>query len=225
MTVGGRGPASAGQGDEGGPVTLPMFPLETVVFPFTAVPLRVFEPRYQHLLDDALAGDRTFGTVLIRRGPEVGGGDERYEVGCRLRIVSVARLPESDHRQVIVAGTGRIRVESWMDESPYPLAIVSDFPDRPEEVAQVLVSEVADEVRRVLALASELGTDTSRISTELKGDPLIVSYQISALTPVTPLDAYRLLTASGPRERLELSQGLLAESARLLRAQLGEFDQ
>ncbi len=60
---------------------LPMFPLGTVVFPYTAVPLRVFEPRYQHLLDDVLGGDRSFGSVLIERGSEVGGGDARFEVG------------------------------------------------------------------------------------------------------------------------------------------------
>ncbi len=205
-------------------MTLAMLPLETVVFPFTAVPLRVFEPRYQHLLDDALAGDRTFGTVLISRGSEVGGGDERLEVGCRLRIVSVGRLPESDHRQVIVAGTGRVRVEAWLDESPYPVASVSEHPDRLEDVDEDLVSEAADQVRRVLALASELGTDTSDISTKLAGNPLVVSYQVSALTPVTPLDSYRLLIASGPRERLRLSLGLLAESASLLQARLGEPD-
>lgn len=199
-----------------------MFPLQTVVFPFTAVPLRVFEPRYQHLVDDALAGDRTLGTVLISHGPEVGGGDQRFEVGCRLRIISVARLPEGDHRQVIVAGTGRIRVDRWVEDDPYPVADVSDFPDQPQEVADELVSRVGDQVRRVLALASELGTDTSGISTELEGDPLILSYQVAALTPVTPLDSYRLLTATGPRRRLELSQELLAESARLLQAQLGE---
>lgn len=199
-----------------------MFPLQTVVFPFTAVPLRVFEPRYQHLLDDALAGDRTFGTVLISRGPEVGGGDERFDVGCRLRIVSVGRLAEGDHRQVIVAGTGRIRVDGWVDDDPYPVAEVSDFPDQPQEVGEDLAADVANQVRRVLLLASELGTDTGGISTELEGDPLILSYQVSALTPVTPLDSYRLLTATGPRRRLEMTRGLLAESARLLQAQLGE---
>ena len=52
--------------------SLAMFPLGSVVFPFTAVPLRVFEPRYQHLLDDVLNGDRTFGSVLIEKGPRSG---------------------------------------------------------------------------------------------------------------------------------------------------------
>ena len=50
---------------------LPMFPLGSVLFPYTPLPLRVFEPRYLtmigHLLDD---DDPQFGVVLIERGHE-----------------------------------------------------------------------------------------------------------------------------------------------------------
>ena len=201
---------------------LPMFPLGTVVFPYTAIPLRIFEARYQHLLDDVLAGDRTFGTVLIERGPEVGGGDQRFDVGCRVRVLSVSRLPEADHRSVIIAGVGRIAVTDWTDDAPYPSADVSDFPDIEEPVAPGLTDEVGVQIRRVLALASELGADTASIATELDGDPLTVSYQVAALTPVTSLDAYSLLTAAGPATRLEMARQMLIESAELLTAQLGE---
>ena len=45
-----------------------MFPLGSVVYPFTAIPIRVFEPRYQALLDRVLDDDRSFGMVLIERG-------------------------------------------------------------------------------------------------------------------------------------------------------------
>ena len=52
--------------------TLPMFPLSTVLFPHAALPLHVFEARYRRLMADCLAGDGSFGVVLIARGPEVG---------------------------------------------------------------------------------------------------------------------------------------------------------
>ena len=61
---------------------LPMFPLGTAVLPWAGVPLHVFEPRYRALVHDVLAGDRTFGTVLIERGSEVGGGDVRRDRGA-----------------------------------------------------------------------------------------------------------------------------------------------
>ncbi|MEN3314917.1 MAG: uncharacterized protein V7605_1151, partial [Acidimicrobiaceae bacterium] len=54
-----------------------MFPLGTVLFPGLALPLHVFEPRYQSLVQACLDGDGHFGIVLIERGSEVGGGDVR----------------------------------------------------------------------------------------------------------------------------------------------------
>lgn len=200
---------------------LPMFPLGSVVFPYTAVPLRVFEPRYQHLLDDVMAGDRTFGTVLIERGPEVGGGDERFSIGSMVRVASVGRMPDSDHRQVIVAATSRIEIDDWLAEEPYPQAEVRVLPDADEDVPDALVKGVKASVRRVLALASELGADTASISAELSDDALTASYQAAALTPVTALDSHVLLSAPGPASRLRLCEDMLAESARLLQDQLG----
>ena len=67
---------------------LPMFPLSAVLFPHASMPLHVFEPRYRELMRDCLAGDARFGIVLIERGSEVGGGDER----------SRARHPGRHHR-------------------------------------------------------------------------------------------------------------------------------
>lgn len=198
-----------------------MFPLGTVVFPYTAVPLRVFEPRYQHLLDDVMAADRTFGTVLIERGPEVGGGDERFQVGALVRVASVKRLPEADHRLILVAGTQRIRVERWLADEPYPQGEIEIMADEIEDVPDGLLDEVKNLIRRVHALASELGADTIGISATLAEDPLTASYQAAALTPVTALDAFELLIAPGPASRLERCRQMLEESVDLLTDQLG----
>ena len=164
---------------------LPMFPLNAVVFPHSAVPLRVFEPRYQHLLDDVLAGDRTFGTVLIERGSEVGGGDVRFPIGAAVKVASVGRLPEADHRQIVIAATSRIRVREWVGESPYPHALVEDLPDEDEDVPSELLDDVRGGIRRVLALASELGADISGITVQVADDPVTASYQAAALTPTS----------------------------------------
>ena len=53
--------------------TLPIFPLNTVLFPGAPLPLRIFEPRYREMLKRCLDGGRRFGVVLIKSGPEVGG--------------------------------------------------------------------------------------------------------------------------------------------------------
>ena len=60
---------------------LGMFPLSAVLYPHAQIPLHIFEPRYRALTRDCLAGDSRFGVVLIERGAEVGGGDQRMAVG------------------------------------------------------------------------------------------------------------------------------------------------
>lgn len=197
-----------------------MFPLGSIVFPTTAVPLRVFEPRYLTLLDRVLRGDGRFGTVLIERGSEVGGGDQRFEVGTLARVLEVVGL-EGGQRLIGVAGVERIRVVRWLPDDPHPWAEVESWPDAADGAGPELVAEVRRRLERVLVLASELGADVGDPSPEVGADPRLASYQLAALSPVTALDAYRLLAADGPAARLRATAELLAGKEELLRGELG----
>ena len=104
-----------------------MFPLSTVLFPGAGLPLHVFEARYRALMAECLAGDGEFGVVLITRGSEVGGGDQRVDVGTLARIEQAAET-EDGRMLVIARGVRRIRVESWLADGPYPRAAVEDLP-------------------------------------------------------------------------------------------------
>ncbi len=200
---------------------VPMFPLGMVMFPFTAVPLRVFEPRYQTLLDNVLAGDRRFGITLIERGSEVGGGDDRFAVGTLVRVSGVADLEEG-HRAIVVAGLERINVVKWLEDDPHPWAEVVPAPDEFASDCADLLDQARVLLERVMALASELGADTAEVDLEVADDPTIASYQLAALSPVTSLDAQRLLEAPNARSRLELIVALLSERVEILRARLAE---
>lgn len=195
-----------------------MFPLGNVVFPFDAVPLRVFEPRYHRLLDEVLVLGCSFGTVLIERGFEVGGGDTRFDVGTRLRVL--AHRPISDGQRVIlVEGAERIRVTAWLADDPHPWAEVAPFPDVTADATDLLPG-VAGRLRLALSLASELGADTAGVHVELGDDQLTASYRAAALAGLTPLDSYALLAAPGPRERLQLLDGMLADQIETMRLRL-----
>ncbi|HVR32404.1 MAG TPA: LON peptidase substrate-binding domain-containing protein [Acidimicrobiia bacterium] len=202
----------------GSPERLAMFPLGTVIFPYSGVPLRVFEPRYVVLLEAVLSDQNTFGSVLIERGFEVGGGDVRSAVGTRLRVLAHQDLPDG-HHAILVAGVERIRVIEWLEDDPHPWAVVEPFPDVDGEVID-LRAGVCSRLERMLAMASELGADTADVDLDVGEDPVAMSYQLAALVPVTALDSYALLCAPGPRERMQLAAGLLDDQIELIRLRL-----
>jgi Lon protease-like protein len=197
-----------------------MFPLSAVLFPEAALPLHVFEPRYQSLVADCLAGDGEFGVVLIERGSEVGGGERRLGLGTVARIEVASPLP--DGRFVLLTrGTSRIRVVEWLADDPYPAAMVEDIQSVPLGDDVSLVTRAVTAVRQARALMSELG-DQRPIDPDLElgDDPEVASWQLCAMSPVTPLDAQLLLSTDDVGERLgrviELAEGVTDDLIRLL---------
>src|SRR5215204_4326060 len=97
---------------------LPMFPLGSVLLPGAVLPLHVFEDRYRELVRDCLAApEHEFGVTMIERGSEVGGGDQRSNVGTVARMAQVAELADGRYALVCI-GTRRIRVVAWLPDDP-----------------------------------------------------------------------------------------------------------
>jgi uncharacterized protein len=183
---------------------LGMFPLSAVLYPHAQIPLHVFEPRYRALTRDCLAGDSRFGVVLIERGAEVGGGDQRMAVGTRAIITKAAAL--SDGRWLLVVqGDVRIRVGEWLADDPYPLAMVEEWSPQVEAVAESLLHRAEQSVRRTRGLLSESGaTSALPAETTFDRDPDIASWQICTEAPLNMIDAQRILSTNGTLERLDL---------------------
>lgn len=210
-----------------------MFPLGTVLFPHMVLPLHIFEPRYRTMIADVLAGEREFGVTLITRGHEVGGGDERTDVGTVARVVQAEEL-EDGRWLVVGVGVRRVRVVRWLDDDPYPRAVVEDLPNgtvapgpgRDPTTAQNATTELVTpalvaRLRRVLGLHAELGYDGVPPTFELETDPEVAAWQVAVVAPLSPFDAQRVLEAPGVQARLELLGQVLAELEEVLRFQLG----
>lgn len=201
---------------------LPMFPLGTVLFPSMLLPLRIFEPRYRTMIRHCLDGDARFGVVLIERGSEVGGGEVRSDIGCVARVVRAEE--RSDGQWMLMAiGTKRLRVEQWLDDDPFPQAMVRHWcdPDPAPDLGDRL-DELEPAFRTVLALASELDEWSVPFGVELDTDPRLALYQMCAASPLGPFDRQRLLGADDCHERARLLGRLLADTAELLRVRLGQ---
>jgi Lon protease-like protein len=185
-----------------------MFPLSTVLFPHAPLPLHVFEERYKALMGDCMATDGVFGVVLITRGSEVGGGDQRVDVGTIARVTHLNEL--EDGRMLVMArGVERVRVERWLDESPYPRAQVGDLPlGRGDADAQAVAAAVAaaeQAVRRLRSLLSELGqVPALPHDLALDGDLEETGWRLCDLAPLALIDRQRLLTCSGLIRQMEL---------------------
>ena len=184
-------------------VALPMFPLSGVHFPGQDVPLHVFEPRYRALVDDVLAGNQEFGTALISGGCEVGGGDRRTGVGTLLKVQLAA--PFEDGRWLLVTrGVERIRIVSWLDDDPYPRALVDLSPSAPADDVGDLLGRAAAAVRRLRMVLSEFEEGPCcSIDLNLGDDPTEASWVLCALAPLTMLDQQQLLEESDPTRRLD----------------------
>lgn len=197
---------------------LPMFPLGSVLFPHTVVPLRVFERRYRELLDTALATDGRFGTVLIERGFEVGGDDARFDTGTLVEVVGVNDLDNGD-RVIAVAGLERIQVMEWLPDDPHPWAAVTPNPDS-KSTLPIRVEAARTALQSVLALASEMGADVGGVDLDVSEDEQAASQQLCAIAPLQPIDQLGLLNAEDASARVERLIELLDEKAELLRLHL-----
>ena len=196
---------------------IPIFPLGMPVMPSTAVPLHIFEDRYRVMMDHLMDGDRTLGFVMIERGSEVGGDDVRRDVGALARVVEADRLDDG-RWLIIAAATERMRVVAWLPDDPYPRGAMETLPhgEAPGADAGTLQSVV----RRMAALATELGEPGPPIDISLSDDPVMAAYQALAASPIGPLDMQRALETDDGADRFALVEDLLADAEELLRLRL-----
>ena len=91
--------------------TVPVFPLQTVLFPGAALPLKIFEVRYVDMAKACLKDGSLFGIALIREGEEVGAPAVPEAVGCLARIAD-CDVEELGVLKVRVEGVERFRIVS-----------------------------------------------------------------------------------------------------------------
>ena len=198
-----------------------MLPLGTVLLPSAVMPLHLFEDRYRRMIVDVLATDREFGVVLIRRGSEVGGGDQRCDVATRARVLEAREAPDG-RWAVTVVGLQRIRVDLWLPDDPHPVADVSPMPDRPGPgVPEPAYRSLESRLRRLLALLSELGDSVPAAMFDLADDPALGTLQMAALGPFTAYDRQRLLEADLVSDRCQVLDALLADGQAVVDLRLG----
>ena len=130
-------------------VRIPLFPLNTVLFPHAPQRLHIFEERYKLMIGRCIDERAPFGVVLIRSGEEVGGQAEPYDIGTTASITHVQRLPDG-RTNILALGTRRFRILDLDHSQPYLQANVEELSS---EDVDTLDAEA--DAERVAALFSE----------------------------------------------------------------------
>ena len=201
------------------PSHLPILPLRgLVVFPMTAVPIRVGQPRSVRLIDDAVLGKRLVGLVASRDPKlETPGPDDVYRVGTAAAVHRLFKSPDGT-LTLIMQGLMRIRVEEFVGESPYLEARVSMAPEtvgRSSEV-EALRRSIAESFHRLTELSPAVPEEMSTLIVNLE-DPLQLVYAVAnQMKRIGLEESQRLLELDSATEKLRALLGMLAKELEVL---------
>jgi hypothetical protein len=202
---------------------MPMFPLGSVLMPAMPLSLRIFEERYLKLLGDLMLSETPeFGVVLIERGPEVGGGEKRLEIGTLASVTDIGTLDQFYGLES--TGTQRFRVNAWLPDDPYPLADIDFIPDLiwNDSLMPARV-HLETKVRSLLAVASEFGDLQYGPDTELSDNPVDACWQLAGVLPVGALDQQDLLQSQSADELISKTHDIVVALEEALRAMAEEL--
>lgn len=198
--------------------TLPLFPLNSVLFPHFLLQLHVFEERYKVMINGCIERSEPFGVVLIKEGSEVGTPAVPYEVGCMARILAVKRL-EDERMYLFAVGESRFRLLDYVEaDYPYLLGRVETIEEIPTETArlQSQTQEAAELFLRYLTLLAQRA-NLPMPEVELPDDPTLLTFYIASVVQMAQEGKQKLLEMTDTPARLQLERDLL-------RAQVEELE-
>ncbi|MFD7990935.1 LON peptidase substrate-binding domain-containing protein [Streptomyces mexicanus] len=225
-------------------VRLPLFPLNSVLFPGLVLPLNVFEERYRAMMRSLLKtpedAPRRFAVVAIRdghevapsapglpdptalpeRGPAAGFGTDParafHAVGCVADAASIRERADGTF-EVLATGTLRVRLLSVDASGPFLTAELEQLTEEPGDEASPLAEGVLRSFRQYqkrLAGARERSLATGA---ELPDEPSVVSYLVAAAMVLDTPTKQRLLQAPDTSSRLRDELKLLRSETAILR--------
>jgi Lon protease-like protein len=199
---------------------LPIFPLNTVLFPGMPVKLHIFEERYKIMISRCYQKAQPFGIVFIKSGSEVGADADPFSVGCSARITELEPLTEGRYNLVAI-GQDRFRMLSLNHDLPYLTASVESFPFTTSDVqeAQQQASILRSWVKKYLHILSQT-TDAQLDIQHLPVDPVRLACLATFLINIPNAQKQDLLNQESAHELLNRLRVLYRREATLLDAML-----
>jgi uncharacterized protein len=228
-------------------VRLPLFPLNTVLFPGLVLPLNVFEERYRALMRDLVKASpddsdepRRFAVVAIRdghevapaepgmpdrtampeRGPTAGFGPDPLQSFHKIGCIADAatvRERADGSFEVLATGTTRVKLHSVDASGPYLTAELEELPEDPGEEAGALAEGVLRAFRSYQKRLAGARERSLSTGAELPDEPSVVSYLVAAAAVLDTPTKQRLLQAPDTASRLRDELKLLRSETAVIR--------
>jgi ATP-dependent Lon protease len=210
---------SAGEEEAQIPSELPVLPLRgLVVFPQTAVPLTIGQPRSIRLVDDVVASDERLIALVASRDAEleVPGPDDLYSVGTVAMVHRLFRAPDETIR-LVVQGLVRCRVEEYTQKDPYLKGRIRLIPELVEEGTEIeaLARNAREQFERIAEMIPSIPRElvTSVMALE---DPLQTAYTVANFQRMDLDDAQKLLEMDSVSQKLHRLASILVREIEVL---------
>ena len=204
------------------PDILPILPLRgVVVYPQTAVPLTVGQPRSVRLVDEVVGGDKLVGLVAaVNPELESPGPGDLYRVGTIATVHRLLRAPDGTIR-LLVQGMDRFRLGEFVSEEPYLKARIELAPETTEEGLEIdaLARNARDQFQQITQMIPSFPEELAGSITSVE-DPLQTAYTIANFQRMDIKDSQEILELNSVAEKLKKLIGLLVREAEVL--QLGQ---
>lgn len=188
-------------------IAVPLFPLNTVLFPGGVLPLRIFEQRYLDMAAACMREGKPFGVCLIEEGGETGKAAHPHAVGTLAEITDW-EMAQLGVLQVTTRGQKRFRI---LEQEPGPNQSLSA---RVEVIPNNGPLPLPEAGKCLLPLLQRVIKDlgSARIPEPHYFDEAEwVSFRISEVLPIQNLAKQKLLELEDPLARLEILERYLIQ--------------
>ncbi len=201
------------------PSLLPILPLRgLVVYPETAVPLSIGQPRSIRLVDDVLSADDRLIGLVTSKDPqnEHPGPEDLYQVGTVASVHRLFRAPDGTIR-LLVQGITRFEIKKFVEEEPYLKAKIKLSPVKVEHDLEVdaLTRQARDQFAEITNLVPSVPQELVDAVISLD-DPLQVVYTVANFQRLELSTAQELLELNSVSEKLRKLVNFLTRELEML---------
>ncbi len=188
-------------------MNLPLFPLNSIIFPGGVLPLRIFESRYLDMVKECARNQSEFVICLIKDGSEVGNAAKHQSVGTSCRIIDWETLPDG---LLGVTAQGQSRVEIKTTQVQSNQLLFAEVEYLIEDDDETLPEKFDEWTHLIAAIIKELGEPFSQQSQNLQSAHWVAS-RLTEYLPFELKQKQRILEIDHPLVRLENLQDMLKD--------------